>query len=122
LLAALPVETISGRGADDNALALSRRLVMYYIDVIHKAPMTITIRLPTKLEAKLRARLDRRGTGLSDFVRDAITEKLERELVENPSAYDLGKDLFGKHASGRDDLSTNRKTIVNEMLRGKYRR
>lgn len=104
-------------------LRKSPRPVMYYTDVIHsEATMTIAIRLPTKLEAKLRARLDRRRVALSDFVRDAIAEKLEREPAENPSAYDLGKDLFGKHGSGRVDLSTNRKTILNEMLRGKHRR
>ena len=39
--------------------------------------MTITIRLPAKLETDLRTRLGR--TRLSDFVRDAIAEKLERE-------------------------------------------
>ena len=84
--------------------------------------MTITIRLPMKLEADLRARLDRRGIALSDFVRDAITEKMEREPARIPSAYDLGKDLFGKHGSGRDDLSTSRKAILTEMLRAKHQR
>jgi Arc/MetJ-type ribon-helix-helix transcriptional regulator len=84
--------------------------------------MTITIRLPEQLEAQLRARLERRGAGLSDFVRDAIAEKLEREPAQNPSAYDLGKDLFGRHGSGRSDLSTNRKTILGEMLRAKHHR
>ena len=84
--------------------------------------MTITIRLPDKLEADLRARLDVRGGGLSDFVRDAIVEKLEREPAEKPSAYDLGKDLFGKHGSGRNDLSANRKAILDEILRAKHRR
>ena len=84
--------------------------------------MTITIRLPMKLEADLRARLDRRGIALSDFVRDAITEKMEREPARIPSAYDLGNDLFGKHGSGRDDLSTSRKAILTEMLRAKHQR
>jgi Arc/MetJ-type ribon-helix-helix transcriptional regulator len=84
--------------------------------------MTITIRLPTKLEADLRARLDRRRVGLSDYVRDAIVEKLKREPAETPSAYDLGKDLFGKHGSGRHDLSGNRKAILTEILRAKHRR
>jgi len=84
--------------------------------------MTITIRLPTKLEAALRARLGTRQIGLSDFVREAITEKLEREPAEGRSPYALGKHLFGKHGSGRHDLSSNRKAILNEMLRAKHRR
>jgi Arc/MetJ-type ribon-helix-helix transcriptional regulator len=84
--------------------------------------MTITIRLPKKLEADLRARLDTQGVGLSDFVRDAIAEKLERGSAEKSSAYDLGKHLFGKRGSGRDDLSSNRKAILDEILRAKHRR
>ena len=63
--------------------------------------MTITIRLPAKLEANLRARLGRRRVGLSDFVRDAIAEKLQREPEQTPSAYELGKSLFGRYGSGR---------------------
>jgi len=84
--------------------------------------MTITIRLPAKLEADLRTRLGTRRAKLSDFVRDAIAEKLEREPAEPPSAYDLGKHLFGKYGSGRSDLSTNRKAILTEALRAKHRR
>jgi Arc/MetJ-type ribon-helix-helix transcriptional regulator len=84
--------------------------------------MTITIRLPNALETELRAKLETSGLGLSDFVRDAIAEKLEREPAEKPSAYDLGRDLFGKHGSGRKDLSTNRKALLDEMLRAKHHR
>ena len=84
--------------------------------------MTITVRLPMKLEADLRARLETRGVGLSDFVRDAIAEKLEREPAEKASAYERGKHLFGKFHSGRPDLSTNRKAILDEILRAKHRR
>jgi Arc/MetJ-type ribon-helix-helix transcriptional regulator len=84
--------------------------------------MTITVRLPAKLEVALRARLDRRRNALSEFVRDAISEKLEREPTRTRSAYEGGRELFGKHGSGRDDLSSNRKAILSEMLRAKYRR
>jgi Arc/MetJ-type ribon-helix-helix transcriptional regulator len=41
--------------------------------------MKITIELPAKLEAALRAHLDRCRASISTFVRDAITEKLDRE-------------------------------------------
>jgi RHH-type rel operon transcriptional repressor/antitoxin RelB len=85
-------------------------------------PMTITIRLPAKLEAALRARLDQRRVALSDFVREAINEKLEREPASTSSAYEGGKDLFGKYGSGRNDLSSNRKAVLNETLRAKHRR
>jgi Arc/MetJ-type ribon-helix-helix transcriptional regulator len=84
--------------------------------------VTITIRLPTKLEADLRARLERRRLALSDFVRDAIAEKLQREPEQPPSAYEVGKTLFGKYGSGRSDLSVNRKAALGEILRAKHRR
>jgi Arc/MetJ-type ribon-helix-helix transcriptional regulator len=84
--------------------------------------MTITIRLPIKLEAALRARLGSRRVRLSDFVREALAEKLEREPAEGASPYALGKHLFGKHGSGRPDLSSNRKAILNEIVRAKHRR
>jgi Arc/MetJ-type ribon-helix-helix transcriptional regulator len=82
----------------------------------------MTVRLPEELEAHLRARLDAQGVGLSDFVREAIGDKLEREPEQRPSAYDLGKDVFGKYGSGRDDLSTGRKQTLDEFLRAKHHR
>jgi len=84
--------------------------------------MTITIRLPPKLEADLRLHLDKRGAGLSAFVREAIADKLERQPAATSSAYELGKDLFGRHGSGRRDHSSRRKPILDEMLRAKHRR
>ena len=83
--------------------------------------MTITVRLPEKLEADLRARLDTLDVDLSEFVRQAISEKLEREPAKSTSAYELGKHLFGKYSSGRSDLSQNHERILREKLRAKHR-
>jgi hypothetical protein len=84
--------------------------------------MTITVRLPAKLEASLRSRLDKHKVRLSAFVREAIAEKLEQQPEGRPSAYDIGKELFGRHGSGRHELSSNRKAILSELLRAKHRR
>lgn len=84
--------------------------------------MTITVRLPVEVEADLRARLDRSRAGLSEFIREAITEKLQREPAAKLSAHEIGKHLFGKHGSGRHDLSTNRRAILDEILRTKHHR
>jgi len=84
--------------------------------------MTITVRLPTDIETDLRARVDANGAALSKFVRDAIAEKLQREQPKEPSAYELGKHLFGKHGSGRHDLSNNRKAVLGEKLDAKHHR
>ena len=84
--------------------------------------MTITIRLPKKLEADLRSHMVARGVRLPDFVRAAIAEKLEREQARQPSAYDLGRHLFGKYGSGRHNLSSSRKAILDAALRVRNRR
>jgi Arc/MetJ-type ribon-helix-helix transcriptional regulator len=84
--------------------------------------MTITVRLPSEVEADLRARLDRSRAGLSEFIREAIAEKLQREPAKKSSAYEIGKHLFGKHGSGRHDLSTNRKAVLDEILQSKHHR
>jgi hypothetical protein len=76
--------------------------------------------LPTKLGADLRAHLGARGVRLSDFLRDAIAEKLGRETTGKLSAYDLGKHLFGKYGSGRLDLSSSRKALLSEALRDRH--
>ena len=84
--------------------------------------MTITIRLPDELETRLRLRLEAEGIALSEFVREAIAEKLDRETTGQSAAYDLGKSLFGKYGSGRNDLSSRRKAILGEILSAKHRR
>lgn len=84
--------------------------------------MTITVRLPVEIEAELRARLDRSRTELSEFVREAIAEKLQREPAAEVSAYEIGKHLFGKHGSGRNDLSTSRRAVLDDILQTKHHR
>ncbi len=79
--------------------------------------MTISISLDEELERKVRKTLKDRG--LTDFVREAITEKLAREQQQS-SAYEEGKELFGRYGSGRDDLSSNRKSIVKDKVRAKH--
>lgn len=83
--------------------------------------MTISIRLDEATEAEIRARLRKDSIGLSEFVREAIREKLARERGEE-SPFELGKELFGRYASGATDRSIRRKQIVRERLREKYRR
>ena len=86
--------------------------------------MTITIRLPDKLEADLRARLTREDVALSEFVRQAIAEKLEREETtpHRPSAYELWQEHFTGWGSGETDRSKRVKKIVGAEIDGKHRR
>ena len=82
--------------------------------------MTISIHIDKALEKTLHQHLLQYSIPLSEFIRDAIREKLSREETA-PNPYELGKDLFGRYGSGRDDLSTNRKALLQEKLRAKHR-
>ncbi len=80
--------------------------------------MTITIRLDPKLQNELDRYAEREGMTRSEFVRECIQEYLV-EKKRRKTAWDLGSHIFGKHASGRSDLSTNRKAILKEKLRAR---
>jgi Arc/MetJ-type ribon-helix-helix transcriptional regulator len=84
--------------------------------------MTITVRIPQSQEADLRTLLEVKGLSLSEFVREAIAEKIERESMDGPSPADVGRRVFGRHGSGRSDLAENRKAIFAEMLDAKHHR
>jgi Arc/MetJ-type ribon-helix-helix transcriptional regulator len=83
--------------------------------------MTVTVRLDEAMEAKVRRLLEQKGGSVSDFIRAAIAEKLEREAAK-PTPYELGKHLFGRHGSGRSDLASNSEQILREMFRARRRR
>ena len=82
--------------------------------------MPLSIRLDSELEAELRLRLQREGAALSDFVRDAIREKLAKE-PQTSSPYDLGKHLFGRYGSGDPQRSARRKALLREKIHAKHR-
>lgn len=77
--------------------------------------MTVSVRQDEETEAKLRRLLEQKGGSLSAVVRAAIAEKLERE-GKKPTPYELGKHIFGRHGSGRDDLATNSEEILRDIF------
>jgi hypothetical protein len=83
--------------------------------------MTISVRLDRELDAKLRAHLAEARLSISRFVRQAIGEKLARECG-GPTAYELGKHLFGKYKSGRGDLSVSHEQLLKDRLVGQHHR
>jgi Arc/MetJ-type ribon-helix-helix transcriptional regulator len=82
--------------------------------------VTISIRLDPETEATLRRQIVSRGLPLSEFVRDAIREKLAQ--ADAPSTpYAIGEALFGRHASGNMDLSARRKELLRDKFSDRHR-
>lgn len=77
--------------------------------------MTITIRLDDKMDQAVAAAAKAVGVTKSEFVRQCLRERLEQE-ANLPSAWELGKDLFGKYSSNRGDLGRNAKRIAREKI------
>jgi metal-responsive CopG/Arc/MetJ family transcriptional regulator len=66
----------------------------------------ISVRLPSKLRAKIAAEARRRNVSRSTIVR----ESLERAFGGPSSRADLAGDVVGAFRIGRRDLSTQQKT------------
>ena len=85
--------------------------------------MTINVRLDTDTEQALVLAAKAEGLSKSEYVRRCIA----KELVQHPPdraklAWETGKDLFGRHGSGRSDASENAETILKEIFDAKRRR
>ena len=79
----------------------------------------ITLRLDENLEQQINNTAKNLGLSKSELIRQSISEYLKK--VEQPGAWDLGKDLFGKYASGLGNLSSDRKELIRSKIRAKRR-
>jgi len=79
----------------------------------------ITLRLDENLEQQINNTAKNLGLSKSELIRQSISEYLEK--VEQPGAWDLGEDLFGKYASGLGNLSSDRKELIRSKIRAKRR-
>ena len=77
----------------------------------------ITLRLDPVLEESITTTARNLGLTKSDLIRQSILEYLDK--LNPPSAYDLGKDLFGRYSSGMNNLSVDRKQLVKEKIQAK---
>ncbi len=81
--------------------------------------MTLTVKLDPDLEKALLRRSVAVGVPKSVVVKRALTEYLAKDPV---SAYEVGKDLFGRQGSGEGDLSMRRRERYAELIDAKRRR
>lgn len=70
----------------------------------------LTVKMEAELERELEAAARAEGLTKSEFVRRGLSEAIARtrKKAAKPTPWDLGKDLFGKVASGNPDLSQTR--------------
>ena len=83
--------------------------------------MTISLRLDSQLAKRLDAAAGAKGVSKSELIRRCLDEYLENE-DQRPTAWEMGKHLFGRHGSGRSDLSKNSEQILRERFRAKANR
>jgi hypothetical protein len=77
--------------------------------------MTISLRLDDQLSRRLAVVAKAKGLSKSELVRKCLDEYLAGQ-EQQPSAWELGKDLFGCFDSGKGDLSVRAREIARERL------
>ena len=80
--------------------------------------MNLTVKLELKLEQALVRRSVESGVPESVLVKWALAEYLAKEPL---SAYEAGKDLFGRFGSGEKDLSIRRRERYAALVDAKQR-
>lgn len=77
----------------------------------------ITLRLDPQLDQIVTDTAKHLGVTKSELVRTSLVEYIGKLNKQN--GWETGQDLFGKYASGRDDLSSKRKELLKEKIRAK---
>ena len=88
--------------------------------------MPKSLRLGSELEKALDRYCAESGETTSAVIRQSVTEYIVRRQSKRraPSAWDLGKDLFGSDRSpaGQGNVSGHVKTLIRDKLRAKHHR
>lgn len=79
----------------------------------------ISLRIKPELEKELTYFAESVGKSRSEIIIESILEYMKNHSTEK-TAYELGKDLFGKYSSGKTDLAQNRKKYLKEILEKKH--
>lgn len=77
----------------------------------------LTIRLDSKLEKELTDEAQAEGVTKSELIRRIVKTYLSQQ--EKQTAWDLGKDIFGKYDLENSHLSRDRKSIVSQRINQK---
>lgn len=77
----------------------------------------ITLRLDSELEQQINNIAHQMGISKSELIRKSVKDFIGK--FEQPTPWASGKDIFGKYASGNENLSSDRKTIVKKKIKAK---
>jgi hypothetical protein len=79
----------------------------------------ITLRLDQKLETDIQTTATMMGLSKSELIRVSVAEFIKKQ--KKPNAWELGTELFGKYASGKGNLSVDRKALIKEKIKAKHK-
>ncbi len=81
--------------------------------------MTLTVRLPPRVKQELTDYCIKRRLTKSEAVKQALID-LRAASAQKPSAYDLGKELFGPHtdAAPTEDIARHSGRLLRNHFRG----
>ena len=77
----------------------------------------ITLRLDPELEDSIQRTAELLGISKSELIRKSVADYLSK--LSRPSPWELGKDYFGKYASGQSNLSADRKLLIKKRIMAK---
>jgi hypothetical protein len=81
--------------------------------------MTLSVRIPPRVEQELAEYCARNGVSKSEAVKHALDQFLAAQTGAQ-SPYELGKDLFGAHTdeAPAEDIARDTKRLLRERFRG----
>ncbi|MCK5248868.1 MAG: CopG family transcriptional regulator [Spirochaetaceae bacterium] len=79
----------------------------------------VTIRLPDEIESQLEIMTVLEHKTKTEIIKSALSEYIEKRLPAK-SAYELGKEFFGRHSSDTEDLSVTFKERLKIKLYEKH--
>jgi len=84
--------------------------------------MTLTVRLPARVERDLVEYCIKRRISKSEAVKQALDELLA-DKPDAASAYELGKDLFGPHTdtTPTEDVARHTKRLLRDRFRNQQK-
>jgi len=81
----------------------------------------LAVRLPESLENELNLLSKQTSKTKTEIVKDALKLFFETKAKkEQKTAYELGKDIFGRYGNGEGELSTTYKQKLKSKLHDKY--